>query len=287
VTRSPAPVDARLDELLDELLPIAGAAVDSAARFLAEGWGGPREAISTKSTGTDMVSEMDRGAERILVDAIVAARPGDGILGEEGADRPSSTGVRWVIDPLDGTTNYLYGLHHWCVSVGIELHGEPVVGIVSAPALGDRFVGTKGRVSTRNARPIGVSGETDLARALIATGFGYAPARRAAQGRVVAALVPRVRDLRRCGSAALDLCAVATGLVDGYYEVGVNPWDVCAGAVIVAGAGGVTSAPIVTPRSPPGVEVGGPGRPFVATNAVLHALLVDALRVAHEGIDPA
>lgn len=266
---------------------LALGAARAAGAFLLEGWSRPRSAVATKSTGTDMVSEMDQGAERVLVEAIVAARPDDGILGEEGADRPSSSGVRWVIDPLDGTTNYLYGLHHWCVSVGVELHGDPIVGVIVAPALGDTFIGVRGAGATRNGVAIRVSDEQDLGHGLIATGFGYAPQRRASQGLVVAALLPRIRDIRRGGSAALDLCAVAAGLVDGYFEVGVNPWDVCAGSVIVTEAGGAVDAPVVAADATDGVEVGGPGRPFVASNDRLQHALIDAIRSAHVGVTSA
>ncbi len=272
---------------LSELARIALDAAEAAGRFLAEGWGAPRQAVTTKSTGTDMVSEMDHGAERILVEAILAARPGDGILGEEGADRPSRTGLRWVIDPLDGTTNYLYGLPAWCVSVGIERDGEPVVGVVVAPVMGERYMATAGGGATRNGVPIRVSPEAHLGHALVATGFGYAPERRAYQGAVVAALLPRIRDVRRAGSAALDLCSVACGRVDAYYEVGVQAWDVCAGAVVVREAGGIVDAPRIG-RVPFDTDLvpGAPGRPFVASNRVLHDALVAAVRHAHDGVDP-
>jgi myo-inositol-1(or 4)-monophosphatase len=276
---------------LRPLAELAVAAADAAGTFLLQGWSDPRREVRTKSTGTDMVSEMDHGAERILVDTILTARPDDGILGEEGADRPSGTGVRWVVDPLDGTTNYLYGLASWCVSVGVELDGVPVVGVVSAPVLGERYVGIAGAGASVNGRRLAVSAEDQLGRALVATGFGYAPARRAYQGAVVAALLPRIRDVRRSGSAALDLCSVAAGRVDAYWEVGVQPWDVCAGTVIVREAGGSVDAPLVPVRSAASaasaLAPGDPGRPVVASNGFLHTTLVTALHEAHHGIPPA
>lgn len=279
------PVDLR------PLAELAVAAADAAGTFLLQGWSDPRREVRTKSTGTDMVSEMDHGAERILVETILASRPDDGILGEEGADRPSRTGVRWIVDPLDGTTNYLYGLASWCVAVGVELDGVPVIGVVRAPALSERYVGIAGAGATVNGRSLAVSAEDQLGRALVATGFGYDPARRAYQGAVVAALLPRIRDVRRSGSAALDLCSVAAGRVDAYWEVGVQPWDVCAGTVIVREAGGAVDAPLIPTRpvtpSASALTPGDPGRPVVASNGFLHATLVAALHEAHRGIPPA
>jgi myo-inositol-1(or 4)-monophosphatase len=210
-----------------------------AGAFLLDGLNRPRIAIETKSTGTDMVSEMDKVAETLLVEGILGAFPDDGILGEEGTDRTGSTGWRWVIDPLDGTTNYLYGHPFWSVSVGVEFHGLPAIGVVEIPTIGETFCASSGQGTTRNGHRVSTSDITAYSMALVATGFGYATRRRDWQGRMVSALIPQVRDLRRCGSAAIDLSFVACGRVDAYYERGLNSWDMCAGIVLVREAGGV------------------------------------------------
>lgn len=197
--------------------------------------------VDAKSSPTDAVTEMDRRAESLITSMLAELRPHDGVLGEEGANRPSQTSVRWIIDPLDGTVNYLYGLPLWSVSIAAEVDGVTVVGVVDAPALGRRYVARRGAgaqlLTSAGSRELHVSGVDDLGMALVATGFGYSSVRRAEQAAVVSELLPRVRDIRRLGSAALDLCLVANGEVDAYYESGLNPWDVAAGALIAHEAG--------------------------------------------------
>ena len=188
-----------------------------------------------------MVSEMDKGAETLLVDGILNAFPDDGILGEEGTDRTGSTGWKWVIDPLDGTTNYLYGHPFWSVSVGVEYLGVPTIGVVEIPTLRETFCASAGHGTTRNGEVVATSDVDTSAMALVATGFGYAAQRRDWQGRIISAVAPRVRDLRRGGSAAIDLAFVSCGRVDAYYERGLNPWDLSAGIVLVREAGGLVS----------------------------------------------
>lgn len=216
-----------------------------------------------------MVSEMDRGAERLLVNGILAARPHDGILGEEGTDTVGTSGVQWVIDPLDGTTNYLYGQPQWSVSVGIEIDGIASVGVVDAPMLRETYTASIGGGARCNDRPLHVSGCHALASALIATGFGYDASLRAWQGGIVSTLLPEIRDIRRAGSAALDLCFVASGRVDAYYERGCNAWDLCGGSVIVREAGGLST----------GLVDDEPSRHLVvAAGTALHPLLRERLR---------
>ena len=203
--------------------------------------------VTTKATATDMVSEADRAAERLIVERLLAIRPDDAVLGEEGGthfDRTGvgTSGVRWVIDPLDGTTNYLYGLPAFVVSIGAELDGVGIIGVVYDPTHDELFTAIAGGGAQLNGRPIAVSGHTDLATALVGTGFAYEEERRRAEGLVVARVVPRVRDIRRSGAAALDLCNVACGRYDAFYERGLKPWDMAAGDVIVREAGGVMSA---------------------------------------------
>jgi len=206
------------------------------------------EGLDTKTSVTDPVSDADRAAEAILVELITGERPNDGLLGEEGAARESRSGIRWVIDPLDGTTNYLYRHPGFSVSIAAERldpstiddgvqRGELLVGVVIDPVLDDVFRATRGAGSTRNGRPIRCSTVTDLGQALLATGFSYDPERRARQAGVIAGMIDRVRDIRRVGSAALDLCSVACGRVDAYAELGLKPWDMAAGTLIAREAG--------------------------------------------------
>ena len=194
--------------------------------------------VSTKSSRTDMVTAVDRASEALIVGTIEKERPDDGVLGEEGSHRPGTSGVRWIIDPLDGTTNYLYGYPIFSVSIGIEVDGEVVAGVVNHPSLGETFTAVRGKGARCNGRPIAVSGKDDLATALIGTGFAYDPERRGEQAGWLRQVLPAVRDIRRGGAASIDLCWVACGRLDGFYEAGLAPWDVAAGAVIAGEAGG-------------------------------------------------
>lgn len=223
--------------LLADLRDLASDIAEAAGALLAERLHDERSAVATKSTGTDMVTEMDRASERLIVDRIRDARPDDAIVGEEGASVPGTSGVRWVIDPLDGTTNYLYRLPGWNVSVGVEVDGAPSVGAVSIPSTGDLFTAAVGAGATRNGRPLVLTEPAPVATALVGTGFSYEPAVRTAQASNLRALIGRVRDIRRSGAAAADLCSVACGRLDAYYESGLAPWDHCAGSVIAREAG--------------------------------------------------
>ncbi len=222
-----------------ELIGLAERAAAEAAALLAEGATRPRATVDTKSSATDLVTEMDRAAEALVVETILGARPDDGVLGEEGASRPGTSGVRWVIDPLDGTTNYVYGHPGVGVSVAAQVAGTTVAGCVIDVVTGDRYRAVAGGGAERNGAPITTSTRTDLARALVATGFGYDAAARAAQGRLLAAILADIRDIRRVGAAALDLCSVACGRVDAFYELTLSPWDYAAGALIASEAGAV------------------------------------------------
>jgi len=226
--------------LLDELLELATALGLEAGRLLAARVDGVRESVGTKSSVTDMVTEVDRESEALIVARVRAARPDDAIVGEEGANRDGTSGVRWVVDPLDGTTNFLYGYPAYAVSIGVEVEGEAAVGVVYDAARGQMFSAARGRGATLDGRAIAVTGKAELATALIGTGFGYDPDVRREQGRILARLLPSIRDVRRSGSAALDLCNVACGRLDAFYERGLNEWDLCAGALIVREAGGQT-----------------------------------------------
>jgi myo-inositol-1(or 4)-monophosphatase len=220
-----------------ELLELARAAAAEAGKLLVEGRPADLGVAQTKSSPTDVVTEMDTAAERIIRAAIRRHRPDDGFLGEEGGSEDGGSGVRWVIDPIDGTVNYLYGLPAWAVSIGAEVDGVAVAGVVLAPQLGEEYTAVRGGGSWLGERRLRVNEPAGLAQSLIATGFGYRAERREVQGRIVAGLVGQVRDIRRGGSAALDLCSVAAGRVDGYYERGTHAWDRAAGALIAEEAG--------------------------------------------------
>jgi myo-inositol-1(or 4)-monophosphatase len=190
--------------------------------------------VDVKSSATDMVSAADRDAETVIRTALTRHRPEDGLIGEEGSRRESASGRHWVVDPLDGTTNFLYGIPQWAVSIALE--GS--VGVVFDPVRDELFAAVRGSGATLNDAPLQMSPPPDLSTALVATGFGYDPERRAKQGDVVRAVLPNVRDIRRAGAAALDLCWLAAGRLDGYYERGPQVWDWAAARLIVEEAGG-------------------------------------------------
>jgi myo-inositol-1(or 4)-monophosphatase len=219
-----------------ELLALATSLAAEAAQLLRDGLDHVHD-VDTKSSLTDMVTASDRASERLVVDGIRAARPDDGILGEEGTTDSGTSGVRWVIDPLDGTTNFLYGLPAFAVSIAVEVDGTTEVGVVVDAARHETFTAVRGRGAHLDGRRLRVNGADQLATALIGTGFSYDAARRARQGAVVAQVLPLVRDIRRVGAAALDLCWVAAGRLDGFYEKGLAPWDLGAGALVAAEAG--------------------------------------------------
>jgi myo-inositol-1(or 4)-monophosphatase len=201
-------------------------------------FGGPARGLDSKSSSTDMVSDADREAEEAIVAILRSERPDDGLLGEEGANEEAASGRRWVIDPLDGTTNYLYGHPAWAVSVALEDQDGGLVGIVFDAPRGELFAAERGAGATLNGAPIRVREGATLERSLIATGFGYDADRRARQAEVLRQVLPAVRDIRRAGAAAIDLAWVAAGRVDGYWERGLKPWDWAAGRLIVTEAGG-------------------------------------------------
>jgi myo-inositol-1(or 4)-monophosphatase len=232
---TPAPAD---------FLPLAREAASAAASVLlaerplviAEG------ASATKSSDTDPVTRADVAAQQVIADIIVKARPGDAIFGEEGLDRPGDSGWRWIVDPLDGTVNYLYGRDQWSVSIALQdPDGTTVAGVVLAPALGRTYTAARGSGCWLDGQRLAVRPGTDLAHAVIGTGFSYDAGTRAAQAAVLTRLLPSVADIRRCGSAALDLADVASGRIDAFYEDDLSPWDWAAGALLAAEAGASVS----------------------------------------------
>ncbi|MFD1933846.1 MULTISPECIES: inositol monophosphatase family protein [Nonomuraea] len=200
------------------------------------------EVVQTKSSPTDVVTALDRASEELIRARIREARPDDMILGEEGGDTPGSSGVRWVVDPIDGTVNFLYGLPEWAVSIAVEVDGRIVAGVVNVVPRGELFSASLGGGAVLHKDGLAVSrlrcnSGVPLGQALVATGFGYDASRRRVQGQVAAAVLPSVRDIRRGGSCAIDLCSVAAGRVDAYYERGINYWDYAAAGLIAAESG--------------------------------------------------
>ena len=233
-------MSAQLDQLKAELLDIALEAAHRAGSLLQDGRPDDLEVAATKSSTVDVVTEMDVASEKLITGYIAERRPDDGFLGEEGAASAGTTGVRWIVDPLDGTVNYLYGRPDWAVSIAAEHEGETVVGVVASPPRGETFHAALGQGAFRNGRPVRCRPAPPLDQALVGTGFNYVAERRAVQAELVRQLMPRVRDIRRGGSAAIDLCDVARGCLDAFYERGLHPWDRAAGDLIAREAGACT-----------------------------------------------
>jgi myo-inositol-1(or 4)-monophosphatase len=256
VPARPAPEPASRPDYA-ELLDLAVATARAAAELVARGRTTAGRDVAVKSSPVDVVTAVDRASEELIVGRLLAARPDDGILAEEGAARPGTSGIRWLVDPIDGTVNFLYGLPAYAVSIAAEVAGAVRAGAVLNVASGELFTATDGggaHLSTReSAETVRLTGSSpaSLDRTLVATGFGYRVDERRAQGAVVARLLPQVRDIRRYGSSALDLCSAAAGRVDAYYELHLNPWDHAAGALVAAEAGLVVTGLPGTPFAEP------------------------------------
>jgi myo-inositol-1(or 4)-monophosphatase len=254
-------------ELLGLAVEVAGEAAEVALKYRAGGVGD----IGTKTTATDLVTAADRAVERLITERLHARRPYDQILGEEyGGDEVDQGGVRWVVDPIDGTVNYVYGLPQYAVSIAAQVDGESVAGVVRNAATGEQWTAIRGGGAWRDGVRLTGSAVTELAQSLVATGFGYDSGRRAHQARVLAAILPVVRDIRRFGAASLDLCTAAEGRVDAFFEKGLNLWDHAAGGLVATEAGlrvtglrGAPPGPLMVVAAPPVLH-----RP-------LHDLLVD------------
>ncbi|WP_433872077.1 inositol monophosphatase family protein [Saccharopolyspora sp. CA-218241] len=230
-----------METLREVAVRIAGEAADLARTVRAESVTG--RAVDTKSTETDVVTQGDRAVERLVRERLAELRPGESVLGEEEGGAAALEGLRWVVDPIDGTVNYLYGYPWYSVSLAAQVDGRSVAGAVVEPATGRTWSAAAGRGALVDGQPLRVTGAQRLDLALIGTGFAYAAERRSAQAAVVARLLGQVRDLRRSGVASLDLCAVAAGWLDGFYEVGLNRWDWAAGALVAAEAGAALRLP--------------------------------------------
>lgn len=230
-------------DLAPELLELAGEAARLAGTLLAERFSlGEQREVASKSTPTDLVSEADLSSERAIRELLFQRRPQDGLIGEEGDERPGESGLRWIVDPLDGTVNFIFGIPQWSVSIAVSDEEGALAGVVFDPCRDELFAARRGGPSTLSveraaAQTLTGSSRSDLATAMVATGFAYDAAVRRAQAELVARMLPCVRDIRRFGSAALDLAWTAAGRYDAYFEHGVKLWDVAAGALICERAG--------------------------------------------------
>ena len=278
-------VDVRLsgeglsEQLIRELEELAVTAAREAGRFIVDERPRGLGVLDTKTSVNDIVTVMDQRSEALLRRRLLGARPDDAVLGEEDGASAGTSGITWVIDPIDGTVNYLYEIPAYCVSVAAVIgdptaagQWQPVAGAVCNPLTGEIFHarlhgGAQVRVADGDTE-IRVNNVDVLLQSLVATGFGYVPEVRARQGEVLAAILPEIRDIRRAGSAALDLCAVASGTVDAYYESGLNPWDLAAGWIIATESGALVT----------GLHEMAPGRAaVVAAGPGIHAPLLSRL----------
>jgi myo-inositol-1(or 4)-monophosphatase len=250
-------------------LRCAQAAAAAAGDILLEGWG-TRPEVRFKSSAVDLVTEYDGRAEAAVIEHLAANFPADSIVAEEGGGRRGTSERSWYIDPLDGTTNFTHGLPLFCVSIGLCEAGRPVLGVVAAPALRWTFVGARGQAATCNDRPIAVSRIGSLERALLVTGFPYLSTPSSDNLAEFAAFMRASQGVRRLGSAALDLCFVACGWLDGFWERHIKSWDLVAGAAIVEAAGGQISDPDRGPFQP---ETGC----ILASNGLVHQAMLDRL----------
>jgi len=224
----------------DDLLALAVDVATEAADLVRERRRGGVEVAGTKTSATDIVTEVDKAAERLIFDRLTTARPDDGFLGEEGASAAAASGVEWIVDPIDGTVNFLYGIPTYAVSIAAAVDGESVAGVVLDVGSGERFTATRGGGAHVDGVRLELPTSTParpLSQRLVGTGFSYVPEVRALQTVAVSVMMRQVRDLRRIGSAALDLCYVAAGRFDAYVEEGLNPWDMAAGGLVATEAG--------------------------------------------------
>jgi myo-inositol-1(or 4)-monophosphatase len=260
------------------LLELAVAVAREAADLVRRGRASAADSVDVKSSPVDVVTAVDKASEELIVGRLLAARPDDGVLGEEGASRPGTSGVRWIVDPIDGTVNFLYDFPAYAVSIAAEVDGVVRAGVVLNVATGETFTAVAGggaHLEGPGREPVRLTGSrpVSLEQTLVATGFGYRVELRRAQGAIVATLLTRVRDIRRNGSGALDLCYVAAGRVDAYYELDLNPWDHAAGALVAAEAGLVVTGLDGRPFAEPMAIAVAPSvaDPFLQLLSELHA----------------
>jgi myo-inositol-1(or 4)-monophosphatase len=241
-----------------DLLDIAARAARAAGDLLARRFGGPATGLAAKTSRTDLVSDTDRAAEALILELLRRERPDDAILAEEGGGATGGSGVRWLVDPLDGTINYLWGIPQWSVSVAALDAEGPLVGVVHDPPRGETFRAGRGGGAWLGRTRLRMGAGPPLAEALVGTGFNYRAEERARQAARLTRVLPAVRDVRRFGSAAIDMAWVAAGRLDAYFETGLSPWDWAAGRLLVTEAGGVVRE-LPADGGPAGVAAAGPG----------------------------
>ncbi len=227
-----------------DLLDLARAVALDAGRLLLDRFSaaGPTQAVTdsvrSKSSRTDLVTEADRASEQLIIRELIEERPNDAILAEEGGSTSGTSGLTWVVDPLDGTINFVYGFPVFAVSIACRSDSGTLAGVVHDPSRDETFTATAGGGAFRDGVRLALGPGPGIDEALIGTGFSYRSERRRSQGRLIAHVLPHVRDVRRAGAAAIDLCWVAAGRLDGFYEAGLAPWDLAAGSLVVTEAGG-------------------------------------------------
>jgi len=255
-----------------ELLTLARDLARSAGTLARAGRAQGMQVVGTKLTDTDMVTAFDREAEALIIAGLRTARPDDSIVGEEGGGHRGTSGVEWHVDPIDGTTSFMYGLPTWCVSIGAQDAVGPLVGAVYLPDLDEMFAAERGQGATLNGAKLQCSGLTEVNKALVATGFSYTPAHRTVQSRRLTEFIHRIRDVRRMGAAAVDLCFVACGRLDAYFEENLHTWDILAAELIAREAGARSGDFSGAALRPAEVLVATPG-----VFDALSAMLVDAV----------
>jgi myo-inositol-1(or 4)-monophosphatase len=268
------------NETTPVLMDLARQLAQTAGRLVHDGRPDRVEVSATKTSPIDVVTQMDTDSEQLLRAMLATSRPDDGFLGEEGGFDPGTSGLTWVVDPIDGTVNYLYGLPSYAVSVAV-VAGEPdpatwtaIAGCVFRVSDGATYTAGRGIGAYLDGRRLSVNPARPLAQSLVSTGFGYTAERRRSQAAVVAAILPQVRDIRRIGSAALDLCAVASGALDLHYERGLKPWDMAAGALVATEAGAVVTG-LHGRRAGESMTVAGPAQSVADLVGLLEALGAD------------
>ena len=266
-----------MTELAQQLCDLAARLAMSAGELVFEGRKNGLTSISTKSSDTDIVTEFDRASEHLIVDGLRAERPDDAVIGEEGTDAAGASGIRWLIDPIDGTTNFQYDLPGYAVSIAALSGDRPVAGAVYIPSSRELFTATAGGGALLNGSPIRCGTTAMLQHALVATGFSYQVERRRDQAQRIAEVIPQIRDIRRFGAAASDLCYVAAGRLDVFYERWLGPWDWAAGELIAREAGCRTGRFDGGPIDHSGVLV---------ANSVLFDQMVELLAVTEPGRNP-
>ena len=255
------------------LLDLADAVAREAGALLLDYAAGEGRGIATKSTPTDLVSEADLATEELIRERLTGARPDDAIVGEEGDDHPGTSGLRWVVDPLDGTVNFLFAIPQWCVSVAVEDAAGAVAGVIFDPSRDELWAATRNGPATLDGAPIRASERIGLDTAMVATGFGYDADVRREQAAIVGRLLPQVRDIRRLGSAALDMAWTAAGRYDAYWERGIKPWDIAAGLLMITESGGMATT---AEGAPDPLHAGS----VLASSLDLHPLVLERLRAA-------